>query len=95
MVTSEISHADVNDPAREQAHNAVIEIDARGLKCPLPVLKARKAMKSVTPDAQIVILADDAAAPKDFAAFCETTGARLISDDALPDGGWRFVLAAP
>ncbi|MEM7525023.1 MAG: sulfurtransferase TusA family protein [Pseudomonadota bacterium] len=71
------------------------EVDARGLKCPLPVLKARKIMKTTASGAEFSVLADDAAAPGDFAAFCETTGARLVSDAALPDGGWRFVIAAP
>jgi len=71
------------------------EVDARGLKCPLPVLKARKLMKSVPPGGSFDVLADAAAAPADFNAFCETTGAALVSDAAAPDGGWRFVIAAP
>ena len=71
------------------------EVDARGLKCPLPVLKARKLMKSTPAGGVFAVLADDAAAPADFRAFCATTGAALVSDEAAPGGGWRFVIAAP
>jgi len=53
-------------------------LDARGLKCPLPVLRARKAMKEVAPGALLKVLATDPGAPKDFVHFCETTGHELV-----------------
>ena len=53
-------------------------LDARGLKCPLPVLKARRALKEVQPGGLLRVLATDPGAVKDFAHFCETTGCALI-----------------
>ncbi|HZT18920.1 MAG TPA: sulfurtransferase TusA family protein [Dongiaceae bacterium] len=53
-------------------------LDARGLKCPLPVLKARRALKEVPPGGILRVLATDPGAEKDFAHFCETTGCELV-----------------
>ena len=53
------------------------EFDFTGLKCPLPVLKARRALKDLASDTTIRILADDPAAPLDFKHFCETAGHHL------------------
>ena len=53
-------------------------LDATGLKCPLPVLRARKAMKSLAPGNVLEVRATDPDAPKDFEAFCETAGHRLL-----------------
>ena len=54
-------------------------LDAKGLLCPLPVLKARRAMKELGAGEMLRVLATDAGAPKDFVHFCETTGAELVS----------------
>ncbi len=59
-------------------------LDAKGLRCPLPVLKARKAMKVLPAGATLRVLATDSGAIKDFEAFCKTTGYRLLS--ATQDG---------
>lgn len=56
-------------------------LDYRGLKCPLPVLKARRALKSLSAGDQIVIWADDPAAPLDMAHFCAVEGHVLAEDD--------------
>lgn len=56
-------------------------LDAKDLTCPLPVLRARKAMKHLAPDDVLVIEATDPAATKDFPAFCEATGHELLSVD--------------
>ena len=67
-------------------------LDFRGLKCPLPVLKARKALASAESGAEFVILVTDPAAPGDFEAFCAQSGHRLVSVE--PDGeGHRITLA--
>ena len=55
-------------------------LDAKGLKCPLPVLRARKAMKEVAPGGLLQVLATDPGAVKDFAHFCETTGNQLVEN---------------
>lgn len=54
-------------------------LDAKGLRCPLPVLKARKAMKVLPAGTTLRVLATDPGAIKDFEAFCKTTGYRLLS----------------
>lgn len=66
-------------------------LDAKGLTCPLPVLRARKAMKPLAPGDRLRIEATDPAAPKDFAAFCQTTGDRLV-DSSEADGVFTFVV---
>jgi tRNA 2-thiouridine synthesizing protein A len=52
--------------------------DARGMKCPLPVLKARRLLRELAPGEILEIQATDPGAPADFAHFCETTGHRLL-----------------
>ena len=54
-------------------------LDAKGLKCPLPVLRARKAMKDVPAGGILIVLATDPGAPKDFEAFARATGHALLS----------------
>jgi tRNA 2-thiouridine synthesizing protein A len=53
-------------------------LDARGLNCPLPVLRARKAMQRLEAGAVLHVLATDPGAIKDFQAFCEATGHELL-----------------
>jgi len=53
-------------------------LDACGLKCPLPVLKARKRMQTMAAGALLEVLATDPKAPEDFAHFCSVTGNRLV-----------------
>lgn len=66
-------------------------LDAKGLQCPLPVLRARKALKAVPVGAALTVEATDPSAPKDFAAFCEATGNRLRSS-VEEAGVYRFVI---
>jgi tRNA 2-thiouridine synthesizing protein A len=61
------------------------ELDARGLKCPLPVLKARKALKAVPIGSVLAVLVTDPGAPDDFTHFCQTTGNELIGVEVAPD----------
>ena len=56
------------------------QFDAKGMKCPLPVLKARRLLKEMAPGEQIEIEATDPGAPKDFVHFCETTGHKLVEN---------------
>ena len=68
---------------------ADIELDARGLTCPLPVLRARKAMRDLTPGAVLRLTATDPGAVRDVAAMCEATGDRLIESHE-EDGAFTF-----
>jgi tRNA 2-thiouridine synthesizing protein A len=54
-------------------------LDVKGLNCPLPVLKARKALKDLPPGATLQVLATDPGAVKDFEAFCRATGNELVA----------------
>lgn len=56
--------------------------DARGMKCPLPVLKARKLMKDIADGDVLEVQATDPGAPGDFQHFCATTGHRLLESSA-------------
>ncbi len=66
-------------------------LDVQGLSCPLPVLKANKALRGLPPGARLTVLATDPASVKDFSAFCQETGHELVSfgEDT---GVYRFVL---
>jgi len=54
-------------------------LDVQGLTCPLPVLKANKALRSMPAGARLTVLATDAASVVDFQAFCRETGHALVS----------------
>ncbi len=66
-------------------------LDTKGLNCPLPILKAKKALSAMEPGTTLEILSTDPGAVKDFEAFCRTTGNELVEHD---EGGgiYRFVL---
>jgi tRNA 2-thiouridine synthesizing protein A len=70
-------------------------LDATGLLCPLPVLKARRALKAVPPGGILEVLATDPGATKDFEHFCQTTGCEMIASGEQPGGVLRFVLRKP
>lgn len=58
------------------------ELDARGLNCPLPILRTKKALTDMTSGQVLKILATDPGAVKDFEAFSKQTGNALVSSDA-------------
>lgn len=66
-------------------------LDAKGLNCPLPILKARKALKEVADGGTLEILATDPGSVADFQAFCRQTGNELL--EHAEDGGvYRFLI---
>ena len=52
--------------------------DFRGLKCPIPVLKAYSIIKKEKNEINFTFLTDDISAPKDFKDFCDNTGHTLV-----------------
>ena len=54
-------------------------LDTSGLKCPLPVLKAKKALKALSAGDRLTVIATDPGAMKDFHHFCDATGDILES----------------
>ena len=67
-------------------------MDARGLLCPLPLLRARAAVASAAPEDVVVVLATDREAPIDLGALA--VEARRPFSSAFADGVWRLTLAA-
>ena len=59
-----------------------VTLDVTGLKCPLPILKAKKALAQMEVDEVLTVLATDVGAPDDFAAFCRQTGHVLLESTA-------------
>ncbi|HCO44427.1 MAG TPA: hypothetical protein DCZ11_02355 [Gammaproteobacteria bacterium] len=60
------------------------ELDTTGLLCPLPVLKARRALNTMQSGQCLKVIATDSKAPGDFAAYCEQSGDSLCG--VVPDG---------
>ena len=58
---------------------ADVELNLTGMKCPLPVLKARRQITQMAPRSVLRVTADDPAAPLDFEHFCLTGGHDLLS----------------
>jgi tRNA 2-thiouridine synthesizing protein A len=66
-------------------------LDVKGLNCPLPILRAKKALKDLPTGATLQVLATDPGAVKDFEAFCRTTGNELL--ESTVDGKiYSFVI---
>ena len=66
-------------------------VDARGLSCPMPIVKTAQAMKTVPSGSLLEVLATDPGSVKDFAAWSRTTGNELVEESS--DGAvYRFVL---
>ena len=66
-------------------------LDTSGLQCPLPVLKAKKAMKAMAPGDRITVISTDPGSVKDFEAFCEATGDTLLESTGQ-DGAYTFLI---
>ncbi len=68
------------------------ELDARGLNCPLPILRAKKALAEMQAAQVLRVVATDPGSVKDFAAFAKQTGNELIGQGELPDNAYEFFL---
>ena len=66
-------------------------LDARGLVCPLPLVKTRQALMVVEPGATICVLATDPASKRDFETFCDMTGQLLLKSEER-DGVFVYVV---
>ena len=66
-------------------------LDAKGLNCPLPILRAKKTLKEVPAGGTLEIFATDPGSVADFEAFCRTTGNQLIESTANA-GVYRFLI---
>jgi tRNA 2-thiouridine synthesizing protein A len=57
------------------------ELDARGLNCPLPILRTKKALTDMSSGQVLKIMATDPGSVRDFQAFCKQTGNALLASD--------------
>ena len=71
--------------------NFDVELDARGLNCPLPILRAKKSLTAMSSGAVIKVMATDPGAVKDFQAFAKQTGNELLASDET-GGDYVFFL---
>ncbi len=68
-------------------------LDARGLACPLPAIKARRALAAIPPGGTLVVLATDPEAPIDVAAVATDSGCAFAVEQDR--GAWRMTLTRP
>jgi len=66
-------------------------LDTKGLACPLPILKTKKALSALPKGARLEVLATDPGSEPDFQAFCESTG-NLLVEFSQQGGVYRFVI---
>lgn len=66
-------------------------LDASGLNCPLPILKAKKQLNGLESGEVLYIVATDSGSVKDFDAFCKQTGNSLL-DSSEADGKYHFYI---
>ncbi|MBL4616904.1 MAG: sulfurtransferase TusA family protein [Robiginitomaculum sp.] len=66
-------------------------LDAKGLNCPLPILKAKKALKGMGDGQTLEVLSTDPGSIADFQAFCRTTGNELL-EHSEAGGIYKFLI---
>jgi tRNA 2-thiouridine synthesizing protein A len=67
------------------------QVDARGLSCPMPIVKTAQAIRTIASGGLIEVLATDPGSVKDFAAWARTTGNDLI-EQTVDGSVYRFVV---
>jgi tRNA 2-thiouridine synthesizing protein A len=67
------------------------QLDATGLNCPLPILRAKKTLAGLESGQVLEVLATDPGSVKDFDAFCNQTGNTLV-ESAEADGKFKFLI---
>ena len=67
-------------------------LDTKGMNCPLPVLKAKKALKDLAGGDLLEVIATDPGSAKDFDSFCRTTDNELMETDFGDDGVFTFTI---
>ena len=81
----------ISEKANYQMDDEITLVDASGLKCPLPVLKARKALQSLRDGDKLRVISTDPASPLDFMHFSNSKGHSLISVEEKEES-FEFVI---
>lgn len=69
-----------------------LEVDAQGLKCPLPILRAKKALSNLTSGQVLKVIATDKSSTRDFQAFAKQTGNELLAQTDNGEGVYTHFL---
>ena len=77
----------MSDPVNRDALEPALELDCRGLNCPLPILKAKKAIDGLEVGQVLVLTATDPGSVPDVAAFSRQTGHKVLDQS---EGGGEF-----
>jgi tRNA 2-thiouridine synthesizing protein A len=67
------------------------QVDARGMSCPMPIVKTAQAIRTIASGTLVEVLATEPGSVKDFAAWSRTTGNELV-EQSVDGGVFRFVL---
>lgn len=71
--------------------NATQSLDARGMNCPLPILRTKKALTTLNKGETLAIVSTDPGSVKDMQAFCKQTGNELVSS-STNQGEFEFLI---
>ena len=69
-----------------------VELDCRGLRCPLPIIRLANGIGDVAVGATVAVVAEDPAARPDVAAWCRMRQHEFVGEDVAADGVPRFVV---
>lgn len=69
-----------------------VELDCRGLRCPMPVIELARAVDQVPAGGLVAVLATDAAAMSDIPAWCRMRGHELVGTEPAADGATRYLV---
>jgi tRNA 2-thiouridine synthesizing protein A len=70
---------------------AIIEVDARGMSCPMPLLKAKQALNKLSVGERVKVLATDAGSQQDFEVFCQRSG-HLLEHSSQQQGVFTYII---
>lgn len=77
--------------AASTKNDDAVFLDATGLRCPMPLLKAKKALNEIEPGTLLRVVATDPGSVRDFAVFSEQSGHALL-ESAEADGRYTYLL---
>jgi tRNA 2-thiouridine synthesizing protein A len=69
-----------------------VTVDAKGLNCPYPIMKAKKGIKGLESGETLEVLSTDPASVRDFESFCRSTGNQLLESGEAGEGVFRFLI---
>jgi TusA-related sulfurtransferase len=72
--------------------DADLELDCRGMRCPLPVIRLGNSIGDVAVGETVAVVAEDPAARPDVAAWCRMRGQEYVGEDTAADGVPRYVV---